>query len=190
MLLPLPIKQFKTGRVVTDWNAIGDGSTFQVNPSQEIEVVSNKQVEKVSKTGNKRKERRLTIKLKGFKEMVEVGTESFKKLSFMKRLVKMSKTQEHVKYELIPVDEVRMTNLFGEFEDHFYNRMEREILRAETMKEIKAVYKKWAKIVHPDSGNGFHVNEFRLLKELFEMCKTKRMLIIETLREAGLDVEY
>ena len=93
-MLSLPTKQFKTGRVVTDWGVIGKGSKFRISSTEEIEIVSNKQVEKISKTGNKRKERRLEIKLVGFKEMIEVGTESFKKLSFMKRLLKMAKTSD------------------------------------------------------------------------------------------------
>ena len=43
-MLSLPTKQFKTGRVVTDWGVIGKGSKFQISSTQEIEIVSNKQV--------------------------------------------------------------------------------------------------------------------------------------------------
>lgn len=193
MLLPLPTKQFKTGRVVTDWSAIGKGSKFQVNSTQEIEVVSNKQVEKTSKTGNKRKERRLEIKLRGFKEIIEVGTESFKKLSFMKRLSKMAKTSDknEIKYELVSFDTLRVTNLFNVLDEDLYYLMEGEMIKAENLKEIKNVYKKWAKKLHPDKEkNNFALNSFELLKSTYDYYKALHIKLIDNLREAGLDVEY
>ena len=191
-MLSLPTKQFKTGRVVTDWGVIGKGSKFQISSTQEIEVVSNKQVEKISKTGNKRKERRLEIKLIGFKEIIEVGTESFKKLSFMKRLLKMAKTSDkNVKYELVSFDTLRVTDLFNLLDEDLYYLMEGEMIKAENLKEIKNVYKKWAKKLHPDKeNNNFPLNSFDLLKKTYEYYKALHIKLIDNLREAGLDVEY
>ena len=100
MLLPLPTKQYKTGRVVVNWSAIGKGMTLQIDSLHEIEIVSNENVMKISKSGNTRKERRLALKLKGYIEGLNVGTESFKKLSFVKRLLKISKTLEIKRFEL------------------------------------------------------------------------------------------
>lgn len=100
MLLPLPTKQYKTGRVVVNWSAIGKGMTFQIDSLHEIEIVSNENVMKTSKSGNTRKERRLDLKLKGYIEVLNVGTESFKKLSFVKRLLKISQTHEAKCFEL------------------------------------------------------------------------------------------
>ena len=191
-MLSLPTKQFKTGRVVTDWGVIGKGSKFRISSTEEIEIVSNTQVEKISKTGNKRKERRLEIKLVGFKEMIEVGTESFKKLSFMKRLSKMAKTSDkNVKYELVSFDTLRVTDLFNLLDEDLYYLMEGEMIKAENLKEIKNVYKKWAKKLHPDKeNNNFPLNSFDLLKKTYEYYKALHIKLIDNLREAGLDVEY
>ena len=143
-MMALPMKTYKTGRMVVDWKAINKGDKFKVDDAYEIEIVSNQMLEKIAKvSGNKRKERRLEIKLRGFKEIIEVGTESFKKLSFMKRLSKMAKTSDksEIKYELVSFDTLRVTNLFNVLDEDLYYLMEGEMIKAESLKEIKNVYK-------------------------------------------------
>ena len=82
----LPKKVYSTGREVIDWKQIDKGFTVEVN-GQKFIVVSNENVGKVSKSGNAYKTRRLIITDVNGNEM-EIGTESFKKGSFIKRFNK------------------------------------------------------------------------------------------------------
>lgn len=82
----LPKKVYSTGREVIDWKQIDKGFTIEVN-GQKFIVVSNENVGKVSKSGNAYKTRRLIITDVNGNEM-EIGTESFKKGSFIKRFNK------------------------------------------------------------------------------------------------------
>lgn len=82
----LPKKVYSTGREVIDWKQIDKGFTIEVN-GQKFIVVSNENVGKVSKSGNAYKTRRLIIADVNGNEM-EIGTESFKKGSFIKRFNK------------------------------------------------------------------------------------------------------
>jgi hypothetical protein len=82
----LPKKVYSTGREVIDWKQIDRGFTIEVN-GQKFIVVSNENVGKVSKSGNAYKTRRLIIADVNGNEM-EIGTESFKKGSFIKRFNK------------------------------------------------------------------------------------------------------
>ena len=85
----LPVKQFKTGREVVDWKQINQGFTVEIEDVK-IVVVSNDNVEKVSKTTDKPyKTRRLVITDINELVQLEVGSESFKKGSFLKRFKKL-----------------------------------------------------------------------------------------------------
>ena len=85
----LPVKQFKTGREVVDWKQINQGFTVEIEDVK-IVVVSNENVEKVSKTTDKPyKTRRLVITDINELVQLEVGSESFKKGSFLKRFKKL-----------------------------------------------------------------------------------------------------
>ena len=85
----LPIKQFKTGREVVDWKQINQGFTVEIEDVK-IVVVSNDNVEKVSKTTDKPyKTRRLVVTDINELVQLEVGSESFKKGSFLKRFKKL-----------------------------------------------------------------------------------------------------
>lgn len=91
-MMALPMKTYKTGRMVVDWKAINKGDKFKVDDAYEIEIVSNQMLEKIAKvSGNKRKERRLEVKIVGYEAVRDVGTESFKNLRFMKALLKLIK---------------------------------------------------------------------------------------------------
>ena len=107
----LQMKVYKTGRSVVDWANI---SSFTVD-GYEVKVIKNENVVKVSKNGNERKERRLTLTIDGINS-VEVGTESIKKGSFITRLLKVTvveqpKQQQEVE-ELDQWDERRFTKIF------------------------------------------------------------------------------
>ena len=85
----LPVKQFKTGREVVDWKQINQGFTVEIEDVK-IVVVSNENVEKVSKTTDKPyKTRRLVVTDINELVQLEVGSESFKKGSFLKRFKKL-----------------------------------------------------------------------------------------------------
>lgn len=87
MVNGLVMRAFKTGRQVVDWAKV---SSFTVD-GHEVQVLKNEMVVKVTKNGNERKERRLTVTIDGFNS-VEVGTESVKKGTFITRLLKVTKT--------------------------------------------------------------------------------------------------
>ena len=85
----LPIKTYKTGREVVDWKQVNQGFTVEIEDVK-IVVVSNENVEKVSKTTDKPyKTRRLVITDINELVQLEVGSESFKKGSFLKRFKKL-----------------------------------------------------------------------------------------------------
>lgn len=192
MLLPLPTKKYKTGREVVNWSAIGKGSTFPINSTQEIEVISNENMVKISKNGNARKERRLTVKLKGFKEVIEVGIESFKKTTFVKRLLKISKT--HETYLLVPFETLRVTDGFGMLiEDIYADVLRTEFRNCNSMKELKAVYKKWSKKLHPDATptpTPYTQSNFELLHQCFRYYRELRITLVDSCRACGIDMEY
>ena len=85
----LPIKTYKTGREVVDWKQVNQGFTVEIEDVK-IVVVSNENVEKVSKTTDKPyKTRRLVVTDVNELVQLEVGSESFKKGSFLKRFKKL-----------------------------------------------------------------------------------------------------
>lgn len=92
----LVYKTYSTGRQVVDWvkniQFTVDGYT--------INILKNEMVEKTAKkSGKTRKERRLTVTIDGTNSL-EVGTESIKKGSFIKRLLKITnETTEEVETE-------------------------------------------------------------------------------------------
>lgn len=95
MKTSLPTKTYKTGKVVIDWKSITEGFEIEVD-EQTFIVVSNENVEKVSKTTDKPyKVRRIVISDVHGNEL-EVGTESFKKGSFVKRFNKLYPQVEEV----------------------------------------------------------------------------------------------
>ena len=151
MEITLPKRKYSTGREVVNWVEVK--GEYTLDNETTILIISNKLVEKTSKkTGNKRKERRLEVALKGFEEFIEIGTESLKKLSFIKRLRKLSKTiVKTVKtYALTiwkPIEKDFLGRTIEECEDNIFEEMS----CCETTKEVHKWFKKYAKFYHPDS---------------------------------------
>ena len=106
MKTSLPTKTYKTGKVVIDWKSITEGFEIEVD-EQTFTVVSNENVDKVSKTTDKPyKVRRIVISDVHGNEL-EVGTESFKKGSFVKRFNKLyPQVEEVVTVETEVIEEV------------------------------------------------------------------------------------
>lgn len=106
MKTSLPTKTYKTGKVVIDWKSITTGFEIEVD-EQVFTVVSNENVDKVSKTTDKPyKVRRIVISDVHGNEL-EVGTESFKKGSFVKRFNKLyPQVEEVVTVETEVIEEV------------------------------------------------------------------------------------
>ena len=106
MKTSLPTKTYKTGKVVIDWKSITEGFEIEVD-EQTFTVVSNENVNKVSKTTDKPyKVRRIVISDVHGNEL-EVGTESFKKGSFVKRFNKLyPQVEEVVTVETEVIEEV------------------------------------------------------------------------------------
>lgn len=106
MKTSLPTKTYKTGKVVIDWKSITTGFEIEVD-EQTFTVVSNENVDKVSKTTDKSyKVRRIVISDVHGNEL-EVGTESFKKGSFVKRFNKLyPQVEEVVTVETEVIEEV------------------------------------------------------------------------------------
>lgn len=106
MKTSLPTKTYKTGKVVIDWKSITTGFEIEVD-EQVFTVVSNENVDKVSKTTDKPyKVRRIVISDVHGNEM-EIGTESFKKGSFVKRFNKLyPQVEEVVTVETEVIEEV------------------------------------------------------------------------------------
>lgn len=194
MMVELPMKIYSTGKTVINWSMVNGSYNFGENI---VEVIANKMVEKIAKvSGNKRKERRLTIRLNGFEDEYECGTESFKKGSFLKNLIKKSVhklIESIVKPSLLlpaRVDDIRVIDLwgrtcgYGEF-------ISKEFDKSITLKEIKNVYRKYSKIFHPDLNT---VNSssvaFEFVKSLYEWHKSVRIMMVDNCRKAGVDMEY
>ena len=69
MEITLPKRKYSTGREVVNWVEVK--GEYTLDNETTILIISNKLVEKTSKkTGNKRKERRLEVALKGFEEFI------------------------------------------------------------------------------------------------------------------------
>lgn len=194
-MLNLPIKTYSTGRQVVDWQSVMVGFKLTID-THIINILENKMVEKIAKTsGNKRKERRLTVQLDGFEETYECGTESFKKGSFLKNLIKKSITKIVEKmtkpssYLPMKLEDVPLVNFIGDLTQQGLDMFNEEFKNAFTLKEIKAVYRKYAKRLHPDTSRA-NQNSFEILKSLYEYNKARRIMMVDICRENGVDMEY
>lgn len=194
-MLNLPIKTYSTGRQVVDWQGVMVGFKLAID-THIVNVLENKMVEKIAKaSGNKRKERRLTVQLEGFKETYECGTESFKKGSFLKNLIKKSITKivkEMTKpsnYLPMKLEDIPMVNFIGDLTQQGVDMFNQEFNKAFTLKEIKAVYRKYAKRLHPDTSRA-NRNSFEVLVSTYKYCVERRKMMVDICRENGIDMEY
>lgn len=185
MEITLPKRKYSTGREVVNWVEVK--GEYTLDNETTILIISNKLVEKISKkTGNKRKERRLEVSLKGFEEFVEVGTESLKKLSFIKRLIKLSKTmikKTAETYPLIvwkPIEKDFLGRTLKECEE----RMDYEMSICESSGDVRKWFAKYIKFYHPDFlGRPLTPCE-QIEYDLIVKCKDSMLEWIRDLEEA------
>lgn len=84
----LPVKRFKTGRECVDWKKVNEGFEVKVG-EQTFIIVSNTNVDKVSKsTGKPYKARRIVV-ADVYGHELEIGADSLRKGSFVKRFNKL-----------------------------------------------------------------------------------------------------
>lgn len=152
MMIDLPMKQWGS-KMVVNWAMVNGSYSFGESI---VEIIANKMVEKIAKvSGNKRKERRLTVRLNGFEDEYECGTESFKKGSFLKNLIKKSvhKAIETMvqPHNCLPVLwQPVVKNFLGETPEELDNYMLDELELCESKKDVHKWYKKYIKYYHPD----------------------------------------
>lgn len=194
-MFELPMKTYSTGRKVVDWQGVIVGFKLTID-TYIICVLENKMVEKTAKTsGKKRKERRLTLQLNGFEETYECGTESFKKGSFLKNLIKKSITKivktivKPSSYLPMKLEDVPLVNFIGDLTQQGLDMFYEEFKKAITFKEIKAVYRKYAKRLHPDTSRA-NQNSFEILVSAYEYNMARRRMMVDICRENGVDMEY
>ena len=101
-----------------------------------------KEFEKIAEvSGNKRKERRLEVRLSGFEDVYECGTESFKKGSFLKNLIKKS-IHKIIETMVKPTNYLPMIynpirkNFIGETDDESINYIVKTFTECDTRKEV------------------------------------------------------
>lgn len=194
-MFELPMKIYSTGRKVVDWQGVIVGFKLTID-TYIIHVLENKMVEKTAKiSGKKRKERRLTLQLNGFEETYECGTESFKKGSFLKNLIKKSITKtvktiaKPSSYLPMKLEDVPLVNFIGDLTQQGLDMFYEEFKKAITFKEIKAVYRKYAKRLHPDTSRA-NQNSFEILVSAYEYNLARRRMMVDICRENGVDMEY
>ena len=194
-MFELPMKIYSTGRKVVDWQGVIVGFKLTID-TYIIHVLENKMVEKTAKTsGKKRKERRLTLQLNGFEETYECGTESFKKGSFLKNLIKKSITKivktiaKPSSYLPMKLEDVPLVNFIGDLTQQGLDMFYEEFKKAITFKEIKDVYRKYAKRLHPDTSRA-NQNSFEILVSAYEYNLARRRMMVDICRENGVDMEY
>lgn len=152
MMVELPMKKWGS-KMVINWSMVNGSYQFGENI---VEVIANKMVEKIAKvSGNKRKERRLEVRLNGFEDVYECGTESFKKGSFLKNLIKKSihkaiETMAQPHNYLPVLWQPVVKNFLGETPEELIEYMYDELNNCESLKEVRSWYKKYAKYYHPD----------------------------------------
>ena len=95
------------------------------------------------------------------------------------------------KQSLLPakLEDISLVNFLGHFDQEYYDMIDNEFHQAVTLKEIKAVYRKYAKRLHPDTSKASN-NTFETLKGLYELNKEMRIMMVDNCREAGIDMEY
>ena len=95
------------------------------------------------------------------------------------------------KQSLLPakLEDISLVNFLGHFDQEYFDMIDNEFNKAFTLKEIKAVYKKYAKRLHPDTSRASN-NTFEILKGLYEVSKEMRIMMVDNCREAGIDMEY
>lgn len=175
MMIELPMKTYSTGKQVVNWAMVSGSYNFGESI---VEVITNKMVEKIAKvSGNKRKERRLEVRLNGFEDVYECGTESFKKGSFLKNLIKKS-IHKIIETMVKPTNYLPMIynpirkNFIGETDDESIDYICKSFVGCESIREIRNVYKRFAKMYHPDSlGRELFPHELLVHEHILKVMK-------------------
>ena len=145
----------------------------------DVLVVDTKPVPKVSRTGREYKVRRLWV-TKDNEHILEIGTQSWHKKSFMKRLDKITiekpvevKEEPKIKqmFELVlstrkveePVEVVEPTDELHDLKTTY------------NLRQLKGAYRTLARKYHPDNLETGDSDRFKLVKTIFDV----RKLIIE-----------
>ena len=144
MRIQLPMKKWGSKEVV-DWKKINKGDEFIIDTSLTIVIDENWQEQRKTY-----KARRLNVHLKGFDKIIEIGTESLKKLSFVKKLIKMSKPKKEIVYLPMIYSDGVEKNLFGDFFSYTWVKIATEFEHCKNKKQITKVYGKYMKYLHPD----------------------------------------
>ena len=117
-------------------------------------LVSNyRRIEKVSKTSG-RKYYRYEVELNN---VLWVSTTSFKNMSYGKRLAKAMGKANIKKCELV---------LYNEFPRDFIGKcerideIEREFFMCDTVAEVRKLFKRYSRYLHPDMGNNLVADEY------------------------------
>lgn len=95
------------------------------------------------------------------------------------------------KQYLLPakLEDISLVNFWGRFDQEYFDMIKNEFTEALTLKEIKAVYRKYAKRLHPDTSRASN-DTFEILKGLYEVNRKMRIVLVDNCREAGIDMEY
>ena len=170
MKIQLPMKKWGS-KMVVDWKKINAGDEFIIDTSLTVVIDNNWQEQRKTY-----KARRLNVHLKGFDKIIEIGTESLKKLSFVKKLIKISKLKKEKTTVYLPMiysDGVEK-NLFGDFFDYVWFNIMAEFEHCKNKKQITKVYGKYMKYLHPDKVNDNRygckkaIENLNNLKELYK----------------------
>ena len=172
MTVELPMKQWGS-KMVVNWSVVN--GSYQFGESI-VEVITNKMVEKIAKvSGNKRKEGRLEVRLNGFEDIYECGTESFKKGSFLKNLIKKS-IHKIIETMVKPTNYIPMIynpirkNFLGETDQESMDYMFTTLASSNDERDYRTKWKQFAKNYHPDY----------LRRELFPHEKIMYQVLNET----------
>ena len=156
----------------------------------DVMVVDYERQERVSKkSGKTYKVTRLYVTADG-ENMLEIGTASFNKMSFIKRLAKITTkwiykeqpVSEPVKYELMP-----FSYLWFRLKTEFDSELEKDIYELEHIDDIKQAKAKWrelSKKYHPDCGG--NAKDFQAIRYAYEEHKRDLEIIEEAMKACGL----
>ena len=98
--------------------------------------------------------------------------------------------KQHDKELFLNIDDSKKSNILNQVKliyeiiSYILNRENLDIVD-----RIKAVYKKYAKRLHPDTSRASN-NTFEILKGLYEVAKEMRIMMVDNCRKAGINMEY
>ena len=185
-------RKTKNGDDMIDWDKVNKDFILSLElnciPYQVIVVDNFKE----------NKTRKIEIHLKGFPYTIKRGTQSIKEGSFISGLVKETMKEcksiidQTVKSYLPMIAPVVEKDFLGLPLEAYSNRIEEEFANAETVKDIRKVFKKYASYFHPDKGHSLIGDQltYRWLQSERDYCIALRIETVDMLREYEPDMEY